>query len=155
MSGTSMAAPTVTGAIALLLQRHGGLQPNQLRQLLISTSTIYPGQADQAGALSIPAALIASDHSPSGDHYQPLPVSGIAPASDAVTLLWDGSRWAGSYFDGSRWGNAYFDGSRWGSAEWDGSRWASAYWNGSRWGNAYWNGSRWGGSAWNSDTSLD
>src|SRR5207244_2515049 len=69
LSGTSMAAPSVTGAIALLLQRHGGLQPNQLRQLLISSASDYAGQTDNAGALNIPAALIASDHAPSGDHY--------------------------------------------------------------------------------------
>src|SRR5919201_3003724 len=95
LSGTSMAAPNVTGAIALLLQRHGGLQPNQLRQLLMNTAGAYPGQPDRAGALNIPAALVASDHPPSGDHYRPLPADGTAPAvADATTLLWDGSRWA-------------------------------------------------------------
>lgn len=155
LSGTSMAAPSVTGAIALLLQRHGGLQPNQLRQLLLNTATTYPSQADKAGALNIPAALVASDHAPSGDHYRPLPADGTTPTTDVTTLLWDGSRWADAYYDGSRWVNTHLDGSRWGSAEWDGSRWVSAYWNGSRWANAYWNGSRWGGSAWDSDTNLD
>jgi serine protease AprX len=156
LSGTSMAAPNVTGALALLLQRHGGLQPNQLRQLLLTTDRTYPGQPDQAGVLNIPAALVASDHPPSGDHYRPLPADGTAPAvADATTLLWDGSRWAEAYYDGSRWTSTQLNGSRWGAAEWDGSRWTSAYWNGSRWAQAYWNGSRWGGSAWDSDSSLD
>jgi serine protease AprX len=148
LSGTSMAAPNVTGAIALLLQRHGGLQPNQIRQLLINSATSYPGQPDRAGALNIPAALVASDHPPAGDHYQPLPSGGSAPATDATTLLWDGSHWASTYYDGSRWVSSYWDGAHWGVAEWDGSRWVNAYWNGSRWVNAYWDGSRWVGSSW-------
>jgi serine protease AprX len=155
LSGTSMSAPMVTGAIALLLQRHSGLQPNQLRQLLISTATSYPGQPDQAGALNIPAALVASDHPASGDQYRPLPASGVAPASGSTTLLWDGSRWASTFFDGSRWASTYWDGSRWGSSEFDGSRWVSAYWDGSRWASSYFDGSRWAGAPWDSDTSLD
>ena len=123
---------------------------------MIGTARNYPGQPDRAGAVNIPAALVASDHAPSGDHYRPLPQDGTSPAtSDISTLLWDGSRWAGAYYDGSQWVGTYVDGSRWGAAEWDGSRWAHAYWNGSRWAHAYWNGSRWGGSAWDTDTSLD
>jgi serine protease AprX len=165
LSGTSMAAPSVTGAIALLLQRHGGLRPNQLKQLLVNTATTYPGQPDKAGALNIPAALVASDHAPSDDHYQPLPVGGAAPPSGSITLLWDGARWGNAYFDGARWGSAYFDGARWGNAEWDGARWGSAYWDGARWGSAYFDGARWGGSdfdgarwgsaSWDAATDLD
>ncbi|MBV9897053.1 MAG: S8 family peptidase [Chloroflexi bacterium] len=175
LSGTSMAAPSVTGAIALLLQRHGGLQPNQLRQLLIQTATTYPGQLDQAGALNIAAALVASDHAPPGDHYFPLPVGASAPPNGTTTLLWDGSNWATAMWDGSRWANAAWDGSRWASSEWDGSRWAntqydgsrwagshfdgsrwaSDYWDGSRWASTYWDGSRWSGAAWDSDIDFD
>lgn len=156
LSGTSMAAPSVTGAIALLLQRHGGLHPGQLRQLLMNTATDYPGMPDQAGLLNIPAALVASDHAPSDDHYRPLPVTNATPANaDDTTLLWEGSRWAEAYFDGSRWVSTYWDGSRWGASSWNGSRWTSAYWDGSRWASAYWEGSRWAGTAWDSDSSLD
>jgi len=155
LSGTSMAAPMVTGAVALLLQRNAGLQPNQIRQLLIESAANYPGRPDNAGALNIPAALVASQHPPSGDHYVPLPVGGAAPSNTQSTLLWDGSRWASAYFDGSRWANTYLDGSRWASASFDGSRWAAAYWDGSRWAGAYWDGSRWSGSDWDGAASVD
>ena len=120
---------------------------------------------EEAGALNIPAALLASMHAPAPGHFVPLPVGGTAPSADQSTLLWDGSRWASTYFDGSRWANTYLDGSRWASAgfdgsRWanaglDGSRWASAYWDGSRWAGAYWDGSRWSGSDWDSAASFD
>jgi len=145
LSGTSMSAAMVTGAIALLLQHHDGLAPAQLKQLLISSSTTYPGEPDHAGALNIAAALAASDH-PQSNHYVPLPLTGTAPSDGSDTLVWDGSRWANTYWDGSRWASSYLDGSRWAGATWDGSRWVSAYWDGSRWASAYWDGSRWAAS---------
>jgi serine protease AprX len=154
LSGTSMAAPEVAGAVALLLQRNGGLVPDQLKQILIQTARAYPGQADAAGMLNITAALLASDKPPKTAQV-PTPISGMAPPSGSTTLLWDGSRWTGTYFDGSRWTSTYFDGSRWGAAEWDGSRWTSAYWDGSRWTNTYFDGSRWSGATWDSGASLD
>jgi serine protease AprX len=145
LSGTSMAAPQVAGAIALLLQRHGTLTPDQIKYLLTHSRSTYPGQADNAGLLNIGAALLASDHpvaTPTPALLQPV---GAPPPAGASTLLYDGSRWASTYFDGSRWASTYFDGSRWTSAYWDGSRWTSTYWD----------GSRWSGASWDSGTSLD
>src|SRR5712692_2748386 len=79
LSGTSMAAPMVTGAIALVLDRHPNLTPGQLKQLLTATTRRYPGQADGAGALNIGAALAASDHPPAAANNVPLAVGNTAP----------------------------------------------------------------------------
>jgi subtilisin family serine protease len=57
LSGTSMSAPMVSGALALILQRHPQLTPSQLKQLLVQTAVAYPGQADRAGMLNIAGAL--------------------------------------------------------------------------------------------------
>jgi serine protease AprX len=148
LSGTSMAAPMVVGAIALLLERHPGLMPSQLKQILVNSTSRYPGQTDAAGMLNIAAALVASDHPPLVTQAPILPVGGTAPPVGSVTLVWDGARWGSTYWDGARWGSAYWDGARWGSAEWDGARWGSAYWDGARWGSTYWDGARWGSSQW-------
>jgi serine protease AprX len=155
LSGTSMSAPVVSGALALILQRHSQLTPSQLKQVLVQSALAYPGEADRAGALNIPAALRASDNPPASSTLIPVPVGGSPAPNGAVTLLWDGSRWGNAYWDGSRWSNAYWDGSRWSNASWDGSRWSSAYWDGSRWSSTYWDGSRWSSSAWQSDANFD
>jgi serine protease AprX len=147
LSGTSMAAPMVTGAVALLLERAPNLTPSQIKQLLVASSRAYPGQLDKAGTLNITAALLAADHPPVATQAVILPVGGTAPPLGANTLLWDGTRWGSAYWDGARWGSTYWDGARWGSAAFDGARWGSAYWDGARWGSAYWDGARWGSAA--------
>jgi serine protease AprX len=159
LSGTSMAAPIVTGAIALLLERQPGMHPDQVKELLLMTSHAYPGQSDGAGMLDVARAMQGATTPP--NHPQVLvPVAGITPPGGAISLLWDGSHWASSYFDGARWGSTYLDGARWGAATWDGARWGSAYWDGARWGSAYWDGARWGsanldGARWGSTADWD
>jgi serine protease AprX len=149
LSGTSMAAPMVTGAIALLLERHANLTPGQLKQLLTVTSRPYPGQADGAGALDITAALASSDHAPAASKQVPLAAGGAAPSRNASTVLWDGARWTTTYWNGARWTSAYWDGARWTATYWDGARWTSAYWDGARWTATAWEGARWTAAAWN------
>jgi serine protease AprX len=148
LSGTSMSAPMVAGAVALLLERRSDLTPGQIKQILVSTASAYPGQPDAAGALNIAAAVAAAAHPPASKTYVPVPVGGSTPPKDATTLVWDGARWGSTFWDGARWGSSYWDGARWGSSVWDGARWGSAYWDGARWGSSYWDGARWGSSQW-------
>jgi serine protease AprX len=165
LSGTSMAAPQVAGAVALMLQQYGNLTPDEIKSELIHSAKDYgdpklrPG--DHARLLNVQEAVKAAYHDATSTNppppQVPQPASGPKPptVTGTMTLLFDGSRWANTYFDGSRWTGTNLDGSRWGSAEWDGSRWTSAYWDGSRWTSTYFDGSRWSGAAWDSDDSLD
>lgn len=160
LSGTSMSTPMVTGAIALLLQRHPNLTPDQLKQILVGSASSYPGQTDAAGTLNLTRALSASDSPPPAGITMPVPQGGVAQPAGSGAVLWDGSRWTGTTWDGSRWTSAYWDGSRWTSAhwdgaQWDGSRWTGAYWDSAHWDSAqydsaHWDGAHWDGSRWTS-----
>ncbi|MGI9111637.1 MAG: S8 family serine peptidase, partial [Gaiellaceae bacterium] len=56
--GTSMSAPHVAGAAALLLQRHRGWSPRQLKSALVSTAG--PAWADTARSIEAPVLLSGS-----------------------------------------------------------------------------------------------
>jgi serine protease AprX len=148
LSGTSMATPMVTGAVALLLDRHPNLTPSQVKQLLVSTARSYAGQPDAAGALNITAALAGSDHPPAVSKQSVLSAGATTPSATSTTIVWDGARWTSTYWDGARWTSAYWDGARWTTTSWDGARWTGAYWDGARWTSTYWDGARWTGSYW-------
>ncbi|MDQ3811050.1 MAG: S8 family peptidase, partial [Chloroflexota bacterium] len=83
LSGTSMAAPVVTGTVALLLERFPSLTPNQVKALLTQTAVAYPGMADTAGAIDPRAMLtfLASGGQPGVANEGLTPASGL----DAVT----------------------------------------------------------------------
>jgi serine protease AprX len=146
LSGTSMSTPMVTGAVALLLQRHPGLTPDQVKQLLVSTASAYPGQTDKAGDLNIVAALHANV--PPAAHQTLLPIGGSPAPAGAVTLLWDGNRWANSYWTGSHWDSSHWDTAHWDTPYWDSSHWDSSHWDSSHWDSSHWDSSHWDSSHW-------
>jgi serine protease AprX len=156
LSGTSMAASVVSGAIALLLEAKPDLRPDQVKRLLTTTSRAYPGKADNAGMLDVARALQSVGRVSSSVQI-PMPASGAAAPAGKSTLLWDGGHWANAYFDGARWSTAYADGAHWDAGFWDGARWASVYGDGARWSEGgSLDGARWGEIAnWDSSAWSD
>jgi serine protease AprX len=140
----------VSGAIALLLQNHPNLTPDQIKKLLVNSASAYPGQTDRAGTLNIDAALDAAAHPPAAGFVFPQPVGGTTPPSGSNAVVWDGARWGNTFWDGARWGAAHWDGARWGSDYWDAAHWDAAHWDAAHWDAAHWDGSAWSAAHWDS-----
>ncbi len=126
MSGTSMAAPVVAGAVALLLQANPGLNPDQVKGVLKATAVhdaqVWPGYTSAhagAGYLDIAAAV----------HAPTIPVANTGQA--ASHLLWTGSR-------PITWNSVSWNSVSWNSVSWNSVSWNSVSWNSVSWNSDYW-----------------
>ncbi len=119
-SGTSMAAPMVSGAAALLLQAEPNLTPDQVKYRLLNTGSTL---SDPGGSW---AYL---------DVYDLLTTSTTASANTGLVanqLLWTGS-------DPITWGSV-----NWNSVNWNSVNWNSVNWNSVNWNSVNWNSVDWG-----------
>jgi serine protease AprX len=125
MSGTSMSAPIVSGAIALLLQNEPNLTPAQVKYRLKATATRaerWPGyDPNRAGAgyLDIYAAVHGTTTASANSG---IPVSQLLWAQN-TPVVWDTANW-----DVARWKITDWSVARWKSANWDVARWKTTDW---------------------------
>jgi serine protease AprX len=118
MSGTSMSAPMVAGAVALLLEDEPNLNPNQVKYRLMATANQnWPGYnvtTAGAGYLDVSAAVNGTTTQTAN--------TGIT----ASQLLWTGP--TPPVWDGVQWGSVQWGSVQWGSVQWGSVQWGSDYW---------------------------
>ena len=148
MSGTSMSAPMVTAAVAMLLQDEPTLTPDQVKYRLKATANHdWPGyDAAKAGAgyLDIYAAI----HGTSTNYAN----EGLAPSEllrPVVADVLGDAFLAGTGFD---WSSVNWNSVNWNSVNWNSVNWNSVNWNsGLTWSSVNWNSVNWNSVNWNSD----
>jgi serine protease AprX len=109
LSGTSMAAPVVTGVVALLLERYPSLTPNQVKWLMQQTANSYPGKADSAGVVDIVEMLQVAASGKIGLANQGLVLNSAVTTSTGTATT--SAYWDSAYWDQAYWDSAYWDSS--------------------------------------------
>jgi serine protease AprX len=165
-SGTSFSSAITAGAVALLLETHPGLTPDEVKATLLATTDPGPTGdpfVDGHGALDIATAVTTPTHfnldqriSAFAELHWVSIGTGISLPQTWAFSTWDPQLWviqgSTSRFVGAAWGGA-----AWNGAAWNGSAWNSALLNvilnGAAWNDASWqlifNGAPWNGAAWN------
>jgi serine protease AprX len=144
MSGTSFAAPVVSGIAADLLALYPTWTPDQVKGALMLTAA-QPGPATGAFALGVgevQASAAAAVLTP------PNPNAGL----DSF-LVSDPN--GGLTFDAASWSSAAQANASWNSASWNSASWSSASWNSASWNSASWNSASWSSASWSSGQTTD
>jgi serine protease AprX len=134
LSGTSFAAPVVTGAAAQLYALRPGLSPDQVKGLLMqgadATTAATPGSLG-AGEVDVgKSAAIAPNANPN---------AGLLPF---VKVNWAVNDAA--FFDGDAWESTVASSPAWDSVAWDAKFWGNASWDAKFWGDVSWDTKFWG-----------
>lgn len=160
-SGTSQAAAMVSGAVALVLQQHPELTPDEVKHLLRGTAKPLP-QADPRGqgkgTLNLAAAVRATPTRGVRQTWQPSAGTGsLEGARGSLHLRRDGVLLQGerdvfdAAFDSAAHATLAEAAEAWSGGNWNGGPWAGEGWEQDSWSTTVWTRSSWSRSSWSSD----
>jgi hypothetical protein len=176
-SGSSQAAAIVSGAVALVLQEHPDLTPDQVKKLLMATAAPLPkadpvaqgaGLIDMHDARDAKSAIWvnAAQTWPRSSGTGSLQLArGSVQVEDAGVVLqgeqdifggtWDAQAWAAAAWNGSTWDAGAWQGRTWSGDCWCGQSWSGRTWSGRTWSDNSWSGRTWSGRTWSGRTWSD
>ncbi len=150
LSGTSMAAPVVSGIAALALQAHPEWTPDQVKSAIVGTAR--PLASEGAGKGEVSALGAVSTTSP-GYANAGIPlnkaIAGLVGTSTFNSASWNSASWNSASWNSASWNSASWNSASWNSASWNSASWNSASWNSASWNSASWNSASWNSASWN------
>jgi serine protease AprX len=152
LSGTSFAAPVVSGIAALILGSNPTLSPDQVKGALLLGAKPLPQATDMSeGAGEVNAGKSIQLRNPPAANKALNKF--VISDSGMGSLVFDAASWASAAKADASWANASWSDASWSSASWASASWASASWASASWASASWDSSSAAAASW-SDLSL-
>ena len=143
LSGTSFAAPIVSGVAALILARHPEFTPDQVKGALMVGAKPMPTATDLSeGVGEVNAARSIDTITP--------PSANAALNAFITTDPSTGAR----VFDAASWAAKARSDASWAAASWNAASWAAASWSTASWATASWNAASWASASWSTDAQA-
>jgi len=131
MSGTSLAAPVVSGAAAAVLAAHPDWTPDQVKGALMQSASALPAISDWAGGVG------------EVDAARGIAVTN-APNPNAALDRFVGQ----SGFDGTAWTQAVQSSTGWSATDWSATDWSATDWSATDWSATDWSATDWSATDW-------
>jgi len=148
LSGTSLAAPVVSGIAANLLAAHPEWTPDQVKGALMLTAK--PLEKAPPRALGV-GAVDAGDAAAVSDPPNPnAALDGFLVSDPKGARVFDADRWTTAVQADPAWASVAWGSVAWGSAAWSSVAWGSVAWGSVAWGSVAWGSVAWGSVAWGS-----
>jgi serine protease AprX len=130
-----MAAPIVSGTVALMLQAEPDLTPDQVKYRLMHTGTTIPGSSSDPNSYAYLDAYAAVN----------------TPTTESVNFGLEVSQllWPDDVTEPVVWGSVAWNSVAWNSVAWNSVAWNSVAWNSVAWNSVAWNSVAWNSVAWN------
>jgi serine protease AprX len=152
LSGTSFAAPVVSGVAALILGKHPGFTPDQVKgALMLGAKPMGKANDLSEGVGEVNAARSVEFTTPPTANKALNKFLVTDPATGST--VFDSASWASTAKANASWASASWDSASWAEASWDSASWASASWASASWASASWDSSSAAQASW-SDLSL-
>jgi serine protease AprX len=147
ISGTSMAAPMVAGAAALLLQAEPDLTPDQVKYRLMNAA----GEVSNNPYLDVYQALTT----PTTESANQGIIPHMLLAKMALIAYWASENgeenidWASVDWEAVNWDAVDWDAVNWNAVNWNAVNWNAVNWNAVNWNAVNWNAVNWNAVNWN------
>jgi len=128
MSGTSFAAPIVSGAAATVLSRHPDWTPDQVKGALMASADVPKGY-NSAGALGVGILDIAGAITSDGRANPNAGLDRFVVTDPSTGLkVFNSDGWSAAAASDPAWNQASWSSASWSSASWSSASWSSASW---------------------------
>ena len=148
MSGTSFAAPVVSGLVATILSRNPSWTPDQVKGALMLSAKVpsgyTPGEAFGVGLANGAAALATSGTANPNAGLNAF----VDTNSETGLKAFDGTAWYDEASENASWNSASWSSASWSSASWSSASWSSASWSSASWSSASWSSASWSSASW-------